>query len=204
MTATYPKNQAVIDLSHWNTVNSWKAIVDDGVVGVVHKFSQGVSYRDPDYNQRMSAAIDVGLLFGRYHFGDGSNVQDQVSNFLIGWIDHELLALDWETNTTGPTMSTSQAVEFVQEVERRTGVIPVLYSGNVLKESEPREELMNCRLWLAHYANQPVCPLGWEEPWLWQWTEAGVISGVVGPVDLDSFAGRVDMLVDTWAPEFIS
>jgi lysozyme len=206
-TTHYPKNQQVIDLSHWNTIENWQSVVDDDVVGVVHKYSQGASYHDPTYSTREAGALAVGLLFGRYHFGDGTDVQTQVTSFLTGWQEHELLALDWETNTSGSTMTLAQAEEFVLEVEKRTGVVPVLYSGDVLKgwmKQKPSPVLKNCRLWLAHYADQPRVPDGWDVPWLWQWTDKGVVKGIKGDCDVDSFDGHGYVLLDTWAPELLS
>jgi lysozyme len=204
---TFPTNARVIDLSHWNQITSWQDIARNGVAGVIHKFSQGVSYRDPEYYPRRAEALKQGLLYGRYHFADASDVKTQVTNFLAGWQEDELLALDWEEDVGGWTMTRSQAVDFVHMVEQQTGVIPVLYSGNVLKEATGKTadpDLCRCRLWLAQYSQQPVCPVGWETPWLWQWTDGGEVPGIKGEVDLDSFALPLDVLVDTWAPELLS
>jgi lysozyme len=207
MGVPYPSNSMVIDLSHWNEVTSWNDVARAGVAGVVHKFSQGPAYRDPTYADRKAAALKAGLLFGRYHFADASDVTIQVTNFLTNWDEDELLALDWEDDVGGWTMTKTQAVDFVKLVEIRTGVIPVLYSGNTLKEAVGKTadpDLARCRLWLAHYAEQPKCPPGWDVPWLWQRTDKGAVPGIKGDVDLDSFAGQLDVLVDTWAPELLS
>ena len=121
------QNSMVIDISHWNEVTDWHAIKASGVHGVVHKFSQGTGYRDPMYAAAREGCRKAGLLFGRYHFAEGSDVMSQVRNFLADLNDeNELLALDWEdnTNSTG-TMSLGQAVQFVTEVESQTGQLPV-------------------------------------------------------------------------------
>jgi lysozyme len=196
------QNSMVIDISHWNEVTDWHAIKASGVHGVVHKFSQGTGYRDPMYAAAREGCRKAGLLFGRYHFAEGSDVMSQVRNFLADLNDeNELLALDWEdnTNSTG-TMSLNQAVQFVTEVESQTGQLPVLYSGNTAKEAlgSPNATLSRCRLWLAHYASQPVCPPGWDTPWLWQWTDKGKTPGIVGDVDQDAYAGTERQLRADW------
>jgi GH25 family lysozyme M1 (1,4-beta-N-acetylmuramidase) len=98
-------------------------------------------------------------------------------------------------------MTLSQAVAFVQDVEAHTGECPVLYSGNAAKEAlgaTPNPTLARCRLWLAHYANAPVCPPGWSEPWLWQWSDKGTTPGIVGHVDQDAYQGSPDDLRSEW------
>jgi lysozyme len=198
------QNGLVIDISHWNEVTDWHAVRASGVLGVIHKFSQGVSYRDDMFNAARAGCEEAGLLFGRYHFAEGSDVMAQVRNFLADYRDGELLALDWEDNdgSTG-TMSLSQAVQFVEEVHALTGQMPVLYSGNTAKEAlgSPNTALMKCRLWLAHYADDPVCPPGWDEPWLWQWTDEGKTPGIAGNVDQDAWAGSHEALRQQWCGE---
>jgi lysozyme len=199
------KNNPVIDISHWNEVTDWNAIKASGVIGVIHKFSQGTGYRDPMFDAAREGCKKAGLLFGRYHFAEGSDVMAQVRNFLADFADGELLALDWEDNTSNSTgtMSLSQAVTFVEEVHGLTGQIPVLYSGHVVKEAlgAPNATLSKCRLWLAQYASQPECPPGWDKPWLWQWTDEGHVPGVAGNVDMDAFEGSEATLEAEWCGE---
>jgi lysozyme len=192
----YSKQTRVVDLSHWNTVTDFAAMHKAGVVGVIHKFSQGGAYKDPQFWPRRKPALAAGLLWGRYHFGDGSPVPQQVNNFLTDWEDpKELLALDWEEVVGGTTMTLMQAIEFVELVEMRTGQVPVLYSGNIAKEAlkgTPNPALNRCRLWLAHYSNAPVCPPGWDYPWIWQHSDKGVVPGVSGDADINAFPGEAD------------
>jgi lysozyme len=194
----------VIDLSHWNTVRSWADVKRAGVAGVIHKFSQGVDYRDDLYGGRCTAAKAHGLLWGRYHFGDGTNVRAQVDNFLTGWDPDagELLALDYEDNA-GNQMRLGQAREFVSLIFERTGQWPLLYSGNTLKDAiavggQP-EVLTNCRLWLAQYGPSTKLPAGWDDWWLWQYTDQGAVDGIQGNVDMNRYGGvDVDQLMAEW------
>jgi lysozyme len=195
----FPHNELAIDISHWNTITSFADIRGAGVIGVVHKYSEGGTYVDPTYANRRTQARAAGLLWGRYHFATGSDVDAQVAHFLKGWQSDELLALDWEDSDNQMTLN--QAERFVEQVEQITGQIPALYSGNTLKEAlggKPNVTLSRCRLWLAHYAAAPVCPPGWDAPWLWQWTDKGRVTGASGDIDLDSYAGTPEGLVSEW------
>lgn len=40
---------AVVDLSHHNRVEDFNAVKADGIVGVIHKATQGFRYTDPKY-----------------------------------------------------------------------------------------------------------------------------------------------------------
>jgi lysozyme len=193
----------VIDLSHWSTVTDWNAVAASGVAGVFHKASQGSLYRDPTYRQRMKDCPDS-LLWGAYHFGDGSDVGQQVDNFLSDWPGDIALALDWERNPDSQ-MELWQAREFVQAVYDQTGIWPLLYSGGQLKDAilaggDPGV-LLNCRLWLAEYGPRAVLPRGWDAYWLWQHTDTGTVPGISGHVDLSWFDGDLAALTAGWVTD---
>jgi len=196
----------VIDLSHWNTVDNFHEVYDSGVVGVIHKVTQGSMYVDSKYYSRVVHAKAAGLLWGRYHFGTDDDVQDQVKNFLTGWQRDELLALDLENNVGG-TMSLKQAEEFLSEVETRTNQSPVLYGGNLIKEYMLERHsgiLPQFRLWLAHYNDKPTLPHGWHSAWLWQYTDSSRgpqphgCPGIAGNVDCSAYDGTRDQLISEW------
>ena len=197
--ASYPQNHKVIDISHYQPDPDFAMVRGAGVVGVIHKFSEGASMKDAMYAGRRQAALSNQLLFGRYHFGHPGNVAAQVANFLSGWQPDELLALDWEDTSDG-VMSVADVVEFHDRVLLATKQHIVIYSGNAAKEalSAPDPVLSKCRLWLAQYASAPVCPPGWSKPWLWQWTSHGSVAGISSNVDLDSFDGTDDELRASW------
>ncbi len=194
---------SVIDCSHWNTVTDWRAVRASGVVGVMHKATQGGDYKDPTFKLREPSARLAGLLWGRYAFGDGSDVHAQVTNFLDGWSRDEALALDWEDNPASQ-MTISQAMSFVIEVEHRTGIVPALYAGNTVKEAVATGAYMGplfrCPLWLAEWAAAPTLPTGWPALWLWQWTNKGTVPGITGDVDMNQFDGTEEELLASWAP----
>ena len=45
-------DKAVVDLSHWDEVNSFEDAKNDGVVGIIHKATESNNDFDPTYNQR--------------------------------------------------------------------------------------------------------------------------------------------------------
>src|SRR3954465_5568860 len=101
----------VVDISHHNTVIDLNATAQSGVWAIIHKASQGSTYRDPDYAKRRTMAKDAGLRWGAYHFNDGSDVGAQVNNFLGAARPgpDTLLVLDFEDNPSS-NMSMKQAI----------------------------------------------------------------------------------------------
>jgi lysozyme len=204
-------NPLVVDLSHWDPAYDYDAVRDDGIVGVIYKATEGTGYTDDTYVQQQHAAKAAGLLWGAYHFADGSDVQQQIDNFLhFACPDpDELFCLDWEDNPSGNgRMSVNQAVEWITGVEnalRRPGEC-VVYSGNTAKELlDGKDEFFGARrLWLCQYGDNPTWQESWDKPWLWQFTD-GVygptphsIEGV-GACDINSYDSSAEELITTWA-----
>jgi lysozyme len=195
---------SVIDLSHFNGNPDFTAVKSAGILGVIHKATQGADYQDPLYDSNRSQAQAAGLLWGAYHFGTSDDPGAQVNNFLnwVGDTAGTLLVLDFEASATpAATMSLEQARTFVTMVQQRTGKWPGLYGGSLIRQllgggQDP--VLANCFLWLADYAPQPVVPANWQTWTLWQYTSTGSVEGVQGSCDRDMFNGSAEQLTDFW------
>lgn len=207
-------NIKVVDLYHGEEFSEkdFKQLAKDGIVGVIHKATQGITLRDRVYKERKKMALDSGLLWGAYHFASNQNAKEQVNHFLemVGDDKDMLLALDYEPNRDN-TMSFSQAKVFVKELDSLSERKCVIYSGHLIKEQMkvPDQFLNSHRLWLAQYGNTVKCPPGWENPWLWQFTGDGIgpkphtLVGIKIPLDLNHFYGTDEELKDQWAGEKI-
>ena len=114
-------NPMVVDLSHWDPANDYNAVKNDGIVGVIYKATQGMSYTDDTYVDQQHVAKAAGFLWGAYHFAEATDVE-QVQNFLrfAAPDPDELFCLDWEDYGSN-TMSVSQAKEWVTQVETALG-----------------------------------------------------------------------------------
>ncbi len=200
---------AVVDISHFQSNVDFAAVKADGLLGVIHKATQGATYTDPEYASKRSAALDQGLLWGAYHFGTAQDVPTQVTHFLdVAAADsNTLLVLDWEENgiASQGTMSLDQAIEFVERVKAAVGQYPVLYGGSLIKNSvgSGNDILSQCPLWLAQYASNPSLPNGWSAYHMWQYTdgvhgpEPHAVNGI-GNCDRDVFAGTASDLSSFW------
>lgn len=50
----------VVDLSHWDRNVDFKLAKEDGILGVVHKATQGLKYVDSEYIKRKKTAEEEG------------------------------------------------------------------------------------------------------------------------------------------------
>ncbi|MFC3581599.1 glycoside hydrolase family 25 protein [Sphingomonas hylomeconis] len=200
---------AVVDISHHNgTKIDFAKAKADGIIGVIHKASQGQSGRDPMYQANRAKATAAGLLWGAYHFATGSDGIKQAVNFLdrVGATEHTLLVLDFEPNLTGPSMSLGEARAFVTHVHDVTGRWPGFYSGHYIKQllgTKKDPILANCWFWLAQYGPTPVVPPAWPTWTMWQYTDGAIgpephsVKGI-GLCDRDKFNGSEVQLRKLW------
>jgi GH25 family lysozyme M1 (1,4-beta-N-acetylmuramidase) len=123
------------------------------------------------------------MLWGAYHFADGTDPVRQADHFLSAvasaWRGANpptgtpgvLLVLDFEKNThyPGGTMSVGQAVTFIERVHQRTGVYPGVYSNEYRvrdtfgrsANAGQRDILQRCWLWVANYHYEPRAIAPW-------------------------------------------
>src|SRR5712691_9970805 len=116
----------VVDISHHQKNVDFKKVKADGIVGVIHKATQGLTFVDKEYASRRQEALDAGLLWGAYHFGEGGDGSKQADHFLkvVDPDDQTLLVLDYEPNRQGPTMTLNQARDFITHVKDVVGRFP--------------------------------------------------------------------------------
>jgi lysozyme len=202
---------AVIDTSHHNKVTSFLKARSAGILGVIQKATQGVSYADPTFDSTRKKVEDAGLLFGAYHFGTAGDAVAQADYFLSKAGQKTLLVLDFEGNPQGHDMSLDEAEHFVHHIKQVTGRYPGLYSGHTIKEAlskagvnkPDQTELSRCWLWIAQYGKAPLIPKIWTEWTLWQYTDGAAggephtVDGV-GRCDRDQFNGTAAQLQAFW------
>ncbi|HYT68935.1 MAG TPA: glycoside hydrolase family 25 protein [Vicinamibacterales bacterium] len=199
---------AVVDISHHNGRVNFVRAKADGIVGVIHKSTQGRTYVDPVYRTNRTKAKDAGMLWGAYHFGTGSDGVRQAEH-LLDTVQPEsdtLLVLDLEANPQGPNMSLEEARAFVTHVKEGTGRYPGLYSGHYIKAllgSHQDAVLSQCWFWLAQYGPTAVVPVNWPTWTMWQYTDGGLgpephtVTGI-GRCDRDRFNGTKAALHLLW------
>jgi lysozyme len=198
----------VIDVSHFNQVTSFAEVKSAGIVGIIHKATEGLSETDPTYSSHKSEAQAAGLWWGAYHFATGDDAVAQAEHFLsfVNPGANDLLVLDFEQNPSGSSMSVAGAEQFVTHVEQATTRWPGFYSGSYIREllgDNKNATLANCWFWLSEYGPTAHVPANWPTWTMWQYTDGSIgpkphsVQGV-GNCDRDQFNGDMDGLTKLW------
>src|ERR1700688_4401206 len=111
----------VLDIYHGDTVSDFSRIKAAGIVGVIHKASQGTNITDKLYATRRKQALAVGLLWGAYHYMSLDDPTEQAEFFLSAAApdDSTLLSLDWENTSSGAYPSVGNARVFLEDVANK-------------------------------------------------------------------------------------
>lgn len=194
----------VIDLSHHNPTPDWTAIKAAGVVGVIHKATEGTRYSDDDRGPRLAAAFRAGLSIATYHFMRPGSISAQMDFYLktIQPQRGERVILDYED----PNLSLTDLRLAVNYLWSKQADLEItVYSGNLIKEQlgNSRDDLLTkTSLWIAQYNNSgPKWPTATWPTWsLWQWTDKENVPGISAPVDGNKWNGTDDSLRRWFGP----
>lgn len=195
----------IVDLSHWKKSVDFKLVKEDGILGIIHKATQGLKYVDPTYEERRKAAEEEGLLWGAYHFGVREEGKDQAEHFLeLVRNDSQVLpVLDIEENG-GNSITPKQAEYFVNNIHEATGRLPLIYGSAYFLKDFAVPTLTKCPLWLARWGPEPLLPKGWNNWVLWQYTDGQTgpephsVKGI-GPCNRNKFNGTLEELKAFWS-----
>jgi lysozyme len=197
-----------VDLSHWNATTSqtFVQLAKAGVVGVIHKCTEGTSYLDPTYRERMQQALDAELLlWGAYHFLKHGSAAAQMKWFISNadLPPGSRIAIDYEDGN----LTLDDLNEALEALDANAPDLEVaIYGGSLLKEqigASVRDDLADYPLWLAQYTSgTPSWPTGTWPSWsLWQYTDKGnPIPGDAFACDCNTFNGSQDQCAEWFGP----
>jgi lysozyme len=178
----------------------------DTLTFVICKATEGVTSIDPDFRNNWTTITKKGFTRGAYHFYHcGDEPVAQARHFLSAVDSFSRTdfppIVDFEEASIDKNCSFSQAesnlLKFLQEIERETGRIPIIYTDN----NTGGKYLNNAAfqkypLFIADYTNSgtPRLPGAWKNKgWaLWQKSERYVIHSTTD--DFDIFNGSIEEL----------
>jgi lysozyme len=203
-----------IDVSYWDAGIDWPKVRATGQRFVIAKATEGITYKDPTFDDNWFGAKSAGLLRGAYHFFRCNVDAKKQADYFIAYVrsvkdDGELPpVLDLETNDGMAKEKIVPAVKtWLDAVEAAFGKKPIIYSGQyflqdylVVAGGGPPAWAKDYPLWLAQYPNQyadgmkPSLPRGWFNYTIWQYTDKGVVNGINAKVDMNFFNGSLEDL----------
>jgi GH25 family lysozyme M1 (1,4-beta-N-acetylmuramidase) len=181
-----------IDISHHQPKVDFAKVKAAGIIGVILKATEGTSYTDPTFASRSKAADEAGLAVASYHFLKHGKVQAQIEHYLstvkpsVG----ERVVIDYE-DTACTVQDLIEAVKAIRETAHDLQI--TIYGASKLKDDARghRADLEGTSLWVARYSSkQPeIATDVWPYWSAWQYSDAGRVDGIDGPVDVNTFNG---------------
>lgn len=189
-----------IDVSHWEGEINFRRVKEAGIRLVYIKATQGTTVVDPDFERNYREADRERMRIGFYHYVTARDVEEAkaeavfFSEKIKGKNQHARPAMDFEEFGELPRREIREiSMEFLRELEQRTGVRPVIYSdasnaATVFDDDRLREY----PLWIAQYGvERPDMENPWRRWSGWQYTDAGRVDGIAGDVDRDYFRREI-------------
>ena len=187
-----------IDISNWTGSVDFAAVKNSGVKIVYIQTTEGTDYIDPYLNEFYNGAKDNGIKVGFYHFfnpGNSPTPKEQAQYFvnaLKGLKADCKLVIDLEqTGGLDNYELSMQAVEFLEEVKRLSGLDVAVYTYTSFAQNnlDPNSSIGKYPLWIAEYGvSKPASNPIWGNDYAgWQYSDSGSVPGISGDTDLDIF-----------------
>jgi len=193
-----------IDVSHYQAVVDWNAVMSGGERFGFAKASEGTNVPDPYFADNWLGMKNAGMFRGAYHFYHPSMDATEQADYFLERLSNANgiqalapgdlpVALDIEVaDGVAPADLIAGAATWLQAIEAATGKQPIVYtyvSFWVNALGNPAD-LSNYPLWIAQPGvASPTLPGQWPTWLFWQFDQqplSGVPSAVV---DLDAFNG---------------
>jgi len=198
-----------IDVSHWKGRIDWPRVALAGYGFAFAEATNGFTV-DWTYARNRAGAKRNRLLFGAFHFArPGGSTREGVLADAVAEAAFFLSVARPQTGELAPVLDLERTgglappalrawtAAWLDEVERRLGVRPTIYSSPAFWRRSMRDSsvfaVAGSQLWVAHWhVRAPRVPAsnwsatGWT---FWQWTNCSFVLGIRGCVDGDRFRG---------------
>ena len=188
-----------IDVSKWQGTINWGQVHNAGVSFAFVKATEGVGYTDDKFSYNISNAPSTGILTGVYHMStpttDANDAINEANYFVSVAGDYMTEGylrpvLDLERGKDMGQAALSQWIrDFMTEVERQTGVEPLIYCNTYYADNFFEDSIGDYDVWFARWTYDPnTLPtnLGVFDEWaFWQYSDSWSVDGISGAVDGD-------------------
>ena len=191
-----------IDISSWQSNLDLSQIAFDFVIV---KATEGTGYINPSCDKHVQQVLNLGKKLGFYHYAQNEQyTARQEAEFFInnckGYFGKGIPVLDWEETVD----DVQWALEWLQTVERETGVKPMIYMSESVVNAYDWSSVANAGygLWVAKYKgydpiyNFDLTNAGaepsvkhWSFYAMWQFTSTGRLDGYNANLDCNVFYG---------------
>jgi lysozyme len=158
------------------------------------KATEGVLLVDSYFQRNWREAPKAGIICGAYHYFKPNKSGKWQARFFLQTVKMEkgdlpMVADVEELKGTTPEKMRQELKAFLNYIETKTGVKPIIYSEVSFYLDYLAGYFNGYTLWIAHY-HQPELKLSDETNWqFWQHSDNATINGINHVVDFDAFKG---------------
>ena len=187
-----------IDVSYHQGIIDWQKVKNDGVTFAIIRAGYGKTQMDKKFIENICGANTSGIEVGIYWFIYAKNVSEAIENadrchacisLYKGIIKHKVWA-DWEydsdkRNPQTKAGRTAIVKAFCERLESHGYDVGVYANPDYMKSKFDMSQLSKYPLWLAKYSSSK----GSYNPFMWQYSSKGNVSGIKGNVDMNIMYG---------------
>lgn len=182
-----------VDLSHHQGKIDWELLLqklesNKSPAFFYLKVTEGYNHVDREWVRNRKKCLEHGLKHGAYHFFIPSKSgHKQAQHFLSNYkyTEGDLPpVLDYEIDGNSLNTSIQEARNWLQEVERRIGIRPIIYTSLDRYNLQLKMAFPNYKFWVAAYSRK-IDLLNNPQIIHWQFTENGRLPGHRVNVDLN-------------------
>lgn len=190
-----------IDVARFQDDVDWTRVARSGIRFAYMKATEGGDLLDPKFDRNWRLAARAGIPRGAYHFYYFCTPPEVQARWFMRNVPRRAGALppvlDLEWNPFSPTCTTRpsgtevrrQAKIFLDLLERHYGQRPVIYTTVEFYRETGINRLQGYEFWLRSTA-QTLDKTYPGQTWsFWQHTGTGIVPGVSGGVDINTFRG---------------
>ncbi len=197
--STYPVHG--IDVARFQEQIDWRAARRAGVNFAFIKVTEGGDLLDPKFHDHWRGAKKAGVARGAYHFYYFCTAPEVQARWFLKNAPKSRGALppvlDMEWNPFSPTCKKrppaaevqKQMRTFLKIVERGYGQRPIIYTTPKFYRDAGLHQMNNEEYWLRSTAKTLDQAYPGQKWSFWQYSATGIIPGIEGDVDLNTFVG---------------
>ena len=196
-----PKRYSVhgIDVSSYQGKIDWKKVKsmkedDVQVTFAFIKATEGISSVDPYFQRNWREAPKAGIVCGAYHYFIPKKSGLWQARFFLQTVKFDQGDLPpvvdiEQLSGVSPEKMRTELLDFLNHIEKKTKVKPIIYSGLVFYKDYLKGHFDNYPLWIAHYYKTDL-KAGADAQWFfWQHSDKAKINGINHIVDFNAFKG---------------
>lgn len=188
-----------IDVSYAQGRIDWRKVraMEEDSVRVSFAFikaTEGLLTVDPYFKRNWREAAKTGIRCGAYHYFRPKKSGLWQARFFLQNVKLESgdmpAVVDIETlDGKSPAEMRKQLTDFLLQVEAKTHVKPIIYSGLSFYKDYLEDYFGDYKLWIAHYNKEELKAGKNTNWWFWQHSETARVNGINHTVDFDAFKG---------------